>query len=166
MKILLKKLMTLLGSSWFWSLLLVLTLAACIWIFGPLLAMADNRFWESPVVRLATISMLLLIWGLGVVFLNWRSGLQKRQKEESPAGQEHLRRTVAVEKERLELVWRFRDALRVLKDSDLYGVLGTRGRNELPWYAVIGPKGSGKTSLLDFSGLDFPLDRRGRRLTP
>ncbi|WP_246765778.1 hypothetical protein, partial [Pseudomonas syringae] len=72
MKILLKKLMTLLGSSWFWSLLLVLTLAACIWIFGPFLAMADNRFWKSPVARLATISMLLLIWGLGVVFFNWR----------------------------------------------------------------------------------------------
>nr|WP_283777009.1 type VI secretion system membrane subunit TssM [Pseudomonas syringae] len=164
-KNLFKKLMTLLGSSWFWSLLLVLTLAACIWIFGPLLAMADNRFWESPVVRLATISMLLLIWGLGVVFLNWRSGLQKRQKEESPAGQEHLRKTIAVEKERLELAGRFKDALRVIKDSDLYGVLGTRGRNELPWYAVIGPQGSGKTSLLDFSGLDFPLDRRGRKLT-
>lgn len=60
--------MTLLGSTRFWSLLLVLTLAACIWIFGPLLAMADNRFWESPVVRLATISALLLIWGSGLYF--------------------------------------------------------------------------------------------------
>ncbi len=164
-KTLLKKLITLLGSTWFWSLLLVLTLAACIWLFGPLLAMADNRFWENPAARLATISVLLLIWGLGVVFSNWRSGWQKRQVEQSPAGQEHLRKTVAVEKERLELVSRFKDALRVIKDSDLYGVLGSRGRNELPWYAVIGPQGSGKTSLLDFSGLDFPLDRRGRKLT-
>ncbi|PHN76364.1 type VI secretion system membrane subunit TssM [Pseudomonas syringae] len=165
MKTLFKKLMTLLGSTWFWSLLLILTLAACIWMFGPLLAMADNRFWESPVVRLATISVLLLIWGLGVVFSNWRSGWQKRHAQDSHEGQELLRKAVAVEKERLELVGRFKHALRVLKDSDLYGVLGARGRNELPWYAVIGPPGSGKTSLLDFSGLDFPLDRRGRRLT-
>ncbi|WP_122241049.1 type VI secretion system membrane subunit TssM [Pseudomonas syringae] len=165
MKTLFKKLMTLLGSTWFWSLLLILTLAACIWMFGPLLAMADNRFWESPVVRLATISVLLLIWGLGVVFSNWRSGWQKRHAQDSHEGQELLRKAVAVEKERLELVGRFKHALRVLKDSDLYGVLGARGRNELPWYAVIGPQGSGKTSLLDFSGLDFPLDRRGRRLT-
>ncbi len=164
-KTLFKKLMTLLGSTWFWSLLLILTLAACIWMFGPLLAMADNRFWESPVVRLATISVLLLIWGLGVVFSNWRSGWQKRHAQDSHEGQELLRKAVAVEKERLELVGRFKHALRVLKDSDLYGVLGARGRNELPWYAVIGPQGSGKTSLLDFSGLDFPLDRRGRRLT-
>ncbi|SFW76998.1 type VI secretion system protein ImpL [Pseudomonas sp. NFACC10-1] len=164
-KTLFKKLMTLLGSTWFWSLLLILTLAACIWMFGPLLAMADNRFWESPVVRLATISVLLLIWGLGVVFSNWRSGWQKRHAQDSHEGQELLRKAVAVEKERLELVGRFKHALRVLKDSDLYGVLGARGRNELPWYAVIGPPGSGKTSLLDFSGLDFPLDRRGRRLT-
>src|SRR5690606_31438581 len=39
-------------------------------------------------------------------------------------------------------------------------------RNELPWYLLLGPQGSGKTSLLDFSGLDFPLNRgENQRLT-
>lgn len=56
---------------------------------------------------------------------------------------------------------RFKDALRVLKDSDLYGVLSARGRNELPWYVVIGPQGSGKTSLLDFPGSIFPWTGEG-----
>ncbi len=34
------------------------------------------------------------------------------------------------------------------------------------WYLLIGPQGSGKTSLLDFSGLEFPLNRgEASRLT-
>ncbi|RMT19486.1 Type VI secretion protein IcmF [Pseudomonas amygdali pv. lachrymans] len=165
MKTLFKKLIALLCSTWAWSLLLVLVLAACIWMFGPLLAVADNRFWDSPIARLVSISVLFLVWGLGIVFNNWRIGLQKKQAQDSHAGHELLRKSVAVEKEHLELVSRFKDALRVLKDSALYGELGARGRVELPWYALIGPQGSGKTSLLDFSGLDFPLDRVGRKLT-
>ncbi|RMV42933.1 Type VI secretion protein IcmF [Pseudomonas syringae pv. helianthi] len=165
MKILFKKLITLLCSTWAWSLLLIGVLATCIWVLGPLLAVADKRFWASPTARLVSISALFLIWGLGVVFTNWRSGLQKKKTQDSPEGQERLRKSVAVEKERLELVSRFKDALRVLKDSALYGDLNARSRTELPWYALIGPQDSGKTSLLDFSGLDFPLDRRGRKLT-
>ncbi|RML97943.1 IcmF-related protein, partial [Pseudomonas savastanoi] len=148
MKTLLKKFIALLCSTWAWSLLLVLVLAACIWMFGPLLAVADNRFWDSPIARLVSISVLFLVWGLGIVFNNWRIGLQKKQAQDSHAGHELLRKSVAVEKEHLELVSRFKDALRVLKDSALYGELGARGRVELPWYALIGPQGSGKTSLL------------------
>ncbi|MCI3945339.1 type VI secretion system membrane subunit TssM [Pseudomonas syringae] len=165
MKTLFKKLITLLRSTWVWSLLLVGVLTVLIWAFGPLLAVADDRFWESPVSRLLTISALFLFWGLGNVFANWRKGLKRKQAEDSHAGQERLRQSVARDKERVELSNRFKDALRVIKESALYGELGTRSRHELPWYLLIGPQGSGKTSLLDFSGLDFPLDRPGRKLT-
>ncbi|MCF5678607.1 type VI secretion system membrane subunit TssM, partial [Pseudomonas syringae] len=165
MKTLFKKLITLLCRTWVWSLLLVLLSTALIWLVGPLLAVDDERFWESPVTRLLTISVLFLAWGLGIVFANWRSGVQKKRAEDSHTGHERLRKSLAVEKERLELSSRFKDALRVLKNSALYGEPGARNRNELPWYVLIGPKGSGKTSLLDFSGLDFPLDKPGRKLT-
>lgn len=52
----------------------------------------------------------------------------------------------------------------MLAQSGLYAKHG-RARRELPWYLLIGPQHSGKTSLLDFSGLDFPLNRAERRLT-
>ena len=35
----------------------------------------------------------------------------------------------------------------------------------MPWYLLIGPEGSGKTSLLDFSGLEFPINKIDRKLT-
>ncbi|AAO56059.1 type VI secretion system membrane subunit TssM [Pseudomonas syringae group genomosp. 3] len=165
MKSLFKKLIEVLCKTWVWSLLLVFLLAASIWSFGPLLAVSDNRFWEGTSARLITISVLFLVWGLGMVFTNWRGSLIKRQAEESETGKECLRKSVVMEKERLELASRFTDAQRVLKDSALFGELGARGRKELPWYVLIGPQGSGKTSLLDFSGLDFPLDRPARKLT-
>lgn len=165
MKSLFKKLIEVLCKTWVWSLLLVFLLAASIWNFGPLLAVSDNRFWEGTSARLITISVLFLVWGLGIVFTNWRGSLIKRRAEENETGKERLRKSVAMEKERLELASRFSDAQRVLKDCALFGELGARSRKELPWYVLIGPQGSGKTSLLDFSGLDFPLDRPARKLT-
>ncbi|MCR8721020.1 type VI secretion system membrane subunit TssM, partial [Pseudomonas syringae] len=119
MKSLFKKLIEVLCKAWVWSLLLVFLLAASIWNFGPLLAVSDNRFWEGTSARLITISVLFLVWGLGIVFTNWRGSLIKRQAEESETGKERLRKSVAMEKERLELVSRFSDAQRVLKDSAL-----------------------------------------------
>ncbi|RMV62632.1 Type VI secretion protein IcmF [Pseudomonas coronafaciens pv. atropurpurea] len=165
MKTLFKKLVTLLCSTWLWSLLVVGALAIIIWAFGPLLAVADRRFWESPSARLLTISALFLVWGLWNVFANWRSGLKRKLAAESQTGQERLRQSLAREKEQLELFSRFKDARQVIKNSALYGELDARSRQALPWYMLMGPQGSGKTSLLDFSGLDFPLDRSGRKLT-
>lgn len=67
--------------------------------------------------------------------------------------------------EQQELRSRFKDALRILKTSSLYRGRSERWRNELPWYLMLGPQGSGKTSLLDFSGLEFPINKIDRKLT-
>ncbi|MFC6746749.1 type VI secretion system membrane subunit TssM [Methylobacterium persicinum] len=55
---------------------------------------------------------------------------------------------------------RFEEALTTLKDRIFPGRSGDAYLFELPWYAVIGPPGSGKTAILRHSGLDFPLAPR------
>src|SRR5690606_42144092 len=67
--------------------------------------------------------------------------------------------------EQHELRQRFKQALRTVQRSSLYRGRSEKWRNDLPWYLLIGPHGSGKTSLLDFSGLEFPLHSSEQRLT-
>ena len=49
----------------------------------------------------------------------------------------------------------FDAALTALKASKL----GTSALTALPWYVMIGPPGSGKTTAIRNSGLDFPFTR-------
>ncbi|CAM3133733.1 type VI secretion protein VasK [Pseudomonas floridensis] len=165
MKIIFKQLLSVLRKTWVWSLLLVLGVILLVWFFGPLLAVADYRFWESATSRLLATSSLLLIWGLAMVFVNARAGKRQRQQQESEAGRERLRHDLLIDEERQELGRRFKDAVRLINRSSLYDSHDEAWRHELPWYLVVGPEGSGKTSLLDFSGLDFPLNKAERKLT-
>lgn len=48
MKNFFKKVGAFLAKTWVWSLLLVLALALLVWFAGPLLAVADNKFWKTP----------------------------------------------------------------------------------------------------------------------
>jgi len=153
-------------KTWVWSLLLTLALALLVWFAGPLLAVAEHKFWASTTSRLLSISVLCLLWGLGMVFASWRATARTQAEENDTEAQERLRRDGLINEEQAELRQRFRDALRTLKGSSLYSGRSEAWRNELPWYLLLGPQGSGKTSLLDFSGLDFPLNRgENQRLT-
>jgi len=165
MKNFFKKVGVILRKTWVWTLLVTLLTALLVWFVGPLLAVDDYKFWESPISRLLTISVLFLLWGLAMVFASWRAGVRKKANEESEDGQERLRRDEQIDEEQRELKARFKDALKTLKTSSLYRGRSERWRSDLPWYLLIGPQGSGKTSLLDFSGLEFPINKIERKLT-
>ena len=163
MKNLLMNTLGLLRQTRVWTLLLVLTLTLLIWLVGPLVAIADQRFWESASARLFSISLLLLLWGLVMAFIGRPGGASN--EPETLAAQEWSAQDALIADEREELQTRFKDAERVLAQSSLYARRDARTGRELPWYLLIGPQGSGKTSLLDFSGLDFPLNKVERTLT-
>lgn len=149
-----------LARTWVWSLLLVLLASLLIWFVGPLLAIAEQRFWASPLSRLASIGLLVLLWGLALAFADWRGKQRQRRAQSAEQAQESLRQQSLIGEEQAELRHRYREALRTLKGH------GGKWREELPWYLLIGPQGSGKTSLLDFSGLEFPLNQGAeQRLT-
>ena len=72
---------TVLRKTWVWSLLLVLGSTLLVWFAGPLLAVDDYRFWQSPTARLLTISGLLLLWGLAMVVVGARRAVRSDQPE-------------------------------------------------------------------------------------
>ncbi|UVE17762.1 type VI secretion system membrane subunit TssM [Pseudomonas sp. LS44] len=166
MKTLLGKVARFCRKTWVWSLCLTLLSATLIWSAGPLLAVDDFKFWASANSRLISISGLFLLWGLAMVFASWKAGARKKTEEDDADAQERQRRDGLIDEEQLNLRQRFASALRTQRSSSLYRGASKRWRNELPWYLLLGPRGSGKTSLLDFSGLDFPLNRADQqRLT-
>ena len=160
-----KKAGAFLRKTWVWTLLLVLVCAVVIWFVGPLLAVDDYKFWAEATSRLLTISLLFLMWGLCMVFVSWRASVRKKAEEESEDAQERLHREELIDEEHHALRERFKAALITLKTSSLYRGRSERWRSDLPWYLLVGPQSAGKTSLLDFSGLDFPINQIERKLT-
>lgn len=148
---------SMLRKNWVWSLILVLASAALVWFFGPLLAVDDHRFWQSPTARLLTISCLFLLWGLAMVMVSGRRVARLNQ----PENQAREQSQGLVEDERKQVRGRFKEALQVLKTTRHYGERSEGWRNDLPWYLVIGQQGSGKTHLLAGAGLSCPLGREG-----
>ena len=144
----------LLRIVWVWSLLLVLSSACLVWFFGPVLAVDDHRFWQGATARLVTISGLFLLWGLAMVIAGARHSARSKT-DESRADRQH---PGLVEDERKQVRARFKDALHTLKTSRHYFGRSVRSRNELPWYLLIGQRGSGKSALLAANGLQRPPD--------
>ncbi|MFL1551649.1 type VI secretion system membrane subunit TssM [Pseudomonas sp. D47] len=160
-----KTLATVLRQTWAWSLLLVLILALFVWWAGPLLAVDDYKFWDSSTSRLLTISGLFLCWGLLIVFANWRNSLRKQSDENSEEGKRNIDLTEIITEEQRTLRRRFKEAVLTVQRSSLYGGHSQHSRKDLPWYLMLGPQSSGKTSLLENSGLNFPLNPRNTRQT-
>ena len=156
---LLYRALALFRRGWALSLCAVLALAVLVWFSGPLLAINDRKILAPVANRLLLISLIVLVWGLCMAFVHWRNGKQKKAEEDDEQAQERLRREGIIVEEQYELHSRYRNAIRTLRRSSFYRGRSERWRSELPWYLLIGPQGSGKTSLLDFSGIEFPLNK-------
>lgn len=150
-----------LRSRWFITFLGALLLSLLIWFLGPLLAFADARPFESVIVRLFTVVVIFLVWGLVNLVAMIRAKKADRALMEDLAesgGQDDSEETVASGREVAVLNERMQEALGLLKTTRLGG--GKGGRKflyQLPWYIIIGPPGAGKTTALVNSGLRFPL---------
>lgn len=137
--------------GWFIGLVGLIFLSLIIWFFGPYLALGGWKPLASMLVRAVVILVLFLLWILITAFkYNRRRKADRRLREEIVKQDEGDSSGVAE-----ELRNRFEQAVHYLRRSgrktNLY---------ELPWYVIIGPPGSGKTTALQNSGLEFPLEQR------
>src|SRR5579871_1479285 len=154
--------------------LVLLALAAIcliIWYVGPLISIGARQPFESETVRWVLIGLVILAWVARRLWVLWKAkrtnaqfmdGLLKRPPKTAAAPS-------ASEEEVARLNQRFEEAIGVLKEvrlsaagkrirpRDLLSLSGRQYLYQLPWYIFIGPPGSGKTTALVHSGLQFPL---------
>jgi len=144
-------------SPWFLYPLGAVLLSLLIWFAFPFIAFGGFEPFDSIWVRIGLIVFFVLLFGL-LLFFHWRKG-RKADKDivagiavatVDPTGE-------AISSERQQVDEKLRAAL-----TDLKQTLGKGGQTlyQLPWYAIIGPPGAGKTTALFNSGLRFPLAER------
>jgi type VI secretion system protein ImpL len=123
------------------------SVASMIWLAGPLVTIGGYRPLESYVTR----EILILLIGAAVAGVAG-TGFYRRK-----TGAEDIARGIGTDdNDQTVLNERMRDALATLKNA-----AGGKAAYlyDLPWYLLIGPPGSGKTTALVNSGLKFPLSR-------
>ena len=130
-------------SRWLITGVGAVLLAGLLWLFGPL--------WpplEPVLPRVVAVQTLLVVWAVANALLDWRRRLRSAALDAglSAAGEEGAAVSA-----------KMKEALALLRRQ------GAGTLTELPWYAIIGPPGAGKTTALLNAGLRFPLaERMGR----
>ena len=140
----------------------LLLVSLLIWFGGPLIKFGEDNAAPlgEPMVRLMVIMAILVLWGLN----NLRVQIQENKSnqnlvddlEKNQAEQANIEGGQAAE-EIQQLGERFNQAMLTLKKLKFYGSGRKKALYELPWYIIVGPPGSGKTTALVNSGLEFPL---------
>lgn len=167
-----KKILGLLTHPLLLALIGLCAAAALIWFVGPLIAIDRYRPLESATVRWIAIAVMVSAWLLKKLWAVLKAsrlnaqlmeGLLAKAPRTAPAA------PTPGEEELATLNRRFEEAIEVLKKlrlsaagkkpgmGDFIALSGRQYLYQLPWYLFIGAPGSGKTTALINSGLQFPL---------
>lgn len=162
------KLGSLLMKSLLW-LVGAIAIALIVWFAGPLLAFADYRPLETARARGIAIALILVLWlGRRLVGAMARA-LSNRKLLDALAPAARPDADAQTSEEQRVVRERFATALGIMRQSGASGDKpswwsrlsgNSRFVYQLPWYVFIGPPGSGKTTALLNSGLQFPLANR------
>ena len=153
-------------SRAFWVFVGVVALSLFIWYAGPLFAFAEHRPMEPAKVRWWIIGTLFGLYLLWLIVSFWRrrrvNNMLFDRIGRIKEAVDSQRKNPDVSDEVLELQGRFSEAAKTLKTMRVQGkssngIWGRKFIYELPWYIIVGAPGSGKTTALVNSGLDFPL---------
>ena len=146
-------------SRLFFTLIGLVAISLLIWFLGPRIGYGGTYPLADEVSRIATIVAVIVMWLIFEAARRWRLRLINQRMIESLAdAQADQVFGESRPDDEAELVReRFERAMAVLGERTVSGRTGGRYAYDLPWYVLIGAPGSGKTTVLSNSGLEFPL---------
>ncbi|MCW7540738.1 type VI secretion system membrane subunit TssM [Aquabacterium sp. A7-Y] len=159
-----KKILGWIFNRWVMLALGLIALSIVIWIVGPLVSIGQLRPLDSLWARLALIGLIVLLIVARQLYVAWRARKASEKLVQGFAQQAAAAPPPSAGSQEVVLIeGRFKDALETLRKAGLGGKaslshkLGRGYLYHLPWYIIIGAPGSGKTTALINSGLEFPL---------
>lgn len=149
----LKKMLGFLFSRFLWTLIGIVLLCAAIWFYGPLISFGDTVPLASDLTRLIVVGVIVILWLVSMLIRQMRAVQANRAfvtelatpAEDVTPGDDVMSEVNA----------KFKDVMDQMKRSKLGGRKFLR---DMPWYVILGPPGTGKTTALRQSGLHFPID--------
>lgn len=142
-------------KPWLLSLIGVALLSLLVWYEGPLLAFNGSEPLAPEARRWGLIGVFVLVWAGYFAWRLWRAWRANRGLmagvAQAPAGERESQSEVN------ELGERMRSAMAVLRKANPGWKMSGQYLYQLPWYMFVGAPGSGKTTALTHSGLQFPL---------
>ena len=135
-----------------------IVLLLLIWGGGFVLGYVGYPVSVATQLLLSLIPVLLVVGVL--LYRRWRARAAARAIEQELLRQSEQQAASAKPDRRAEILQLHRqmqEGIAALKKSKLGGRRGAGALYALPWYAIIGPPGVGKTTALRHSGLSFPF---------
>lgn len=162
-----RSLLRIIRSSWFVAIIGLCLIALLVWYAGPLFAFADWQPWASEDSRLFTIFGVFGVWAAVRVLRYLRAKAISTRVVEAILGRTRETKTTTgaqpADQEVAVLEQHLQKAVEVLKRGKDTRWLGQQFVYQLPWYVLIGPPGSGKTTALTSSQLRFLVtDQNGQ----
>lgn len=151
-------------QTWCWTLLLILMGCVLVFEVGPLIAVAGHTFLAALNIRFLVMSLLLAGWLVALLVAKPLQKHRRRRLLNAEQLKTELQNDEQIDDELHILKERLNKAIHVIKHASFYGKRRT-SRYELPWYLLMGDQNSGKTALLENSGVDFPLNKADERIT-
>ena len=154
MKSLIKAIFRFLFSRRLWTFIGIVLLCALIWLFGPLVSVRDMTPLADDLVRMIVIAVIAVLWLFSLLLAQLRAA-KKNQLFVTELAAPRPRPPARAKPMSPRSTAKFPAILAEMKRSKLGGKKFLR---DMPWYVIIGPPGSGKTTALRQSGLHFPID--------
>ncbi|WP_439502135.1 type VI secretion system membrane subunit TssM [Aminobacter ciceronei] len=151
----LRFLWSVLTSRWLWTLIGLTLLSLIIWIFGPIVAVGQSTPFASETVRMALIAGLVILWLIWLILAQRRAIRANRMFVAEIAAPPVQKPLTAGEQSVAAVGAKFQGLMDEMKRRKLGGRKLLR---DMPWYVIVGPPATGKTTALRQSGLNFPID--------